>query len=449
MNAGSKPQIRADKYKLRQDNTLFVFFVAVIFSAVSAAAQVSQNYQRVPGIIHVHTKASDGIFSVEEIAKRAKSKGIKIVILTDSAMRKAQYSPLPFLRSIINKTVELNSVLKYGPGKYLKEIETANKSNPDMVIIPGVEVSPFYYWEGNYFRKNLVMHNWHKNILVIGLDKSSDYKYLPMVSNGKSRFNQYQGDKGSAPYQDLIDYVNEKGGLCFWSAPEVKTETTYAGIKLLTLSYYEELLHTSGYTGFAAFFEGYRKIGEPAGVWDEVLMEYCKGKRGKPVWTIGEIDYHYEGEAGGKTIDEVQTVFYLPNVAQDFSPAKISRQSILNALRSGKMYALWKTKEYGLILDKFFIDVDGKPLIMGDEITSSGRVKIYCNIISSDGKAKPVKVKVIKSGSILKIFEGFTPMNVRFQDSNLEKGRKIYYRLDIEGKYPHRIFTNPVFVNIK
>ena len=68
-----------------------------------------------------------------------------------------------------------------------------------------------------------------------------------------SPFDQYHGDQGIAPYQLLIDYVNEKGGMSFWNYPETKSGIRKMGpIFVHTAPYPEVLLKSKGYTGFAS-----------------------------------------------------------------------------------------------------------------------------------------------------------------------------------------------------
>ena len=166
-----------------------------IFVCISLCAlwlSFCYGYEWVPGIIHVHTKVSDGIFSIEDILRVAARNGIRVVILSDGFSRKVQYSPLPFLRGTINKTIELNSVSRYGADNYLTDICKANGKNTEVIIIEGVEASPFYYWEGSWFNKNLIMKNWNKNILVTGLENADDYKNIPCISNKKSSYRLWR-----------------------------------------------------------------------------------------------------------------------------------------------------------------------------------------------------------------------------------------------------------------
>ena len=162
-----------------------------------------------------------------------------------------------------------------------------------MTIIAGVEAVPFYYWGGSYFNNNLKLINFHKHLLVIGLERPEDLEGIPSISyNNPLRFeiwespehlayslnstqdygwylqkksgaykidelyvkkektpfiiiglvillagvifmlnnfpfcsplyDQYHGDRGSLPYQNLIDYVEKKGGMVFWAHPDIE-----------------------------------------------------------------------------------------------------------------------------------------------------------------------------------------------------------------------------------
>jgi hypothetical protein len=50
---------------------------------------------------------------------------------------------------------------------------------------------------------------------------------------------------------------------------------------------------------------------EPGGIWDDVLLEYCKGKRTRPVWGISTADFHKDGGAGVK-LGDFSTIFLVP-----------------------------------------------------------------------------------------------------------------------------------------
>ena len=60
------------------------------------------------------------------------------------------------------------------------------------------------------------------------------------------------------------------------------------------------LQETKGYTGFSIFYEGYKKVGKPGGLWDVILIEYCQGLRKKPIWAIGGLAFDRGGELSSR-----------------------------------------------------------------------------------------------------------------------------------------------------
>lgn len=175
---------RIDELKLAQNRMPFFVFCFIasyfLFSILCLNAFAQGRWE--PAAIHIATTVSDGNLTVEQVAGIARSKGVKIVIITDRDSMKWEYGLWPF-RYLIKKTVEMNSVSKYGVDNYLKLIELESKKNKDMVILPGLEVSPFYYWSGSPIYGNLRIGDWHKHILVFGLTSPKDYKELPVLTN--------------------------------------------------------------------------------------------------------------------------------------------------------------------------------------------------------------------------------------------------------------------------
>ena len=450
------------------------------------------------GVINITTNVSDGRYSIEEIVERAKKKGISIIMLSDHFLLKVEYGIFPF-RNLIKKKFEKNSIFTYGIGNYLEKVKKINEKYTEVILIPGVKVTPFYFWEGSILKKNLTLRNFHKEMLIFGLEEK-DLENLPVIGNyplnlkdlisplllicfsiflirkkkvvkyrlrflkfSSSYFpyrkigililmfslvaliNNLQTRKihqyknfGEIPYQLLINYVNKKGGFIFWSAPEAKSLKIINKIKLLTKPYPESLLNTKDYTGFACLYEGYKIISKPAGIWDKVLNKFCNGKLKRPVWIIGEVDYHGEKN---KSIDEVLTVFNLK---------EFNEKNVFKTLKEGKYYVVRKTDKYRIILDYFTIsDNRGKIGIIGDVIEIESFPEVNIKVKSSDGKKRLVKIRVIRNGKIIKFIKKKMPVQVKFIDRNLERGRLSYYRLDIETNYPHKLLTNPIFVKLK
>jgi len=460
-----------------------------IFPGVTALFMLAVPFIHAPAAIHMSSTVSDGQYTISELVGIAKKNGIKVAIITDRDQMKWEYGLWP-LRKIIKKTVEEGSVLRYGAKNYLKEIEAAQKENPDIVLIPGVESAPFYYWEGNPLANNLKIFNWHKHMLIIGMEKESDYRNLPLVSNRKGlvlpfgfkdifylwpviiliagiyclrkrkfnytdaggrslgphslpwqifggiliatslvllfenfpfrsyKFDQYSGDKGVLPYQNLIDYANRRGGLTFWAHPDIANISQRGNVGIETPEHGRDLLSAQDYTGFAIFYEGYKETGRPGGIWDQVLNEFCEGKRKSPVWTIG-----------GMAFDHGDLNFLMRDVRTVILAPHLDKAEVLNALKQGRMYVL--LADMSLILDKFEVNLVNKPAI---EI--SGHF--------ADGRKDIVQINLIRNGTIVKTFEAAAPFNIKYDDNYFEKGKKTYYRLEIRSP-KGQLFSNPIF----
>ena len=357
-----------------------LIFALLLISNLTLAG----DYQQVAGLIDLRTTFSDGAYDLESLVQLAKKKGFDVLFINDHDRVAMEYGLLPF-RNILKKRVELNSINKGGAKNYLNSIRDAEKNHPDMIIIPGSETAPFYYWTGSYFRKNLTAHNHEKRILTIGLENAEDYRGLPIIHNDlstrftanflpavfiflipivlgtfllrwkgvyrisgiiigvlsilfiintnpfrSSPFDQYHGDQGIAPYQQVIDYVDSRGGLTFWNYPETQSGVRKMGpIFVNTLPYPEVLNESKGYTGFAVLYGDNITVTEPGNMWDKVLMAYCKGERDRPVWGIATADFHKEGDAGEK-LGNFPTVFFV---------REKSKKEVLDALKNGRMYS--------------------------------------------------------------------------------------------------------------
>ena len=155
--------------------------IIVIWCSV-VQVSFAEEFTQASAAIQISSTVSDGKYSIPEIITIAKKNNIQIVILADYDLARWEYGLWP-LRNVIKKTREENSVFKYGIRRYLHEIENIQKTSPDLILIPGLESAPFYYWQGSPFNNSLTLKNWHKHILVMGLEKLEDYENLPIIGN--------------------------------------------------------------------------------------------------------------------------------------------------------------------------------------------------------------------------------------------------------------------------
>ncbi len=132
--------------------------------------------------IHVHSTASTGMLSLEALAQRAEEQGLDALILSENFTLRYDYGLRP-LEGLLKHTVAFPSVMEYGIERFLNEVHAVQQRHPNLIIVPGVEVAPHYYWTGSLLGRDLTMHNAQRNLLVIGLDRAEDYASLPARGN--------------------------------------------------------------------------------------------------------------------------------------------------------------------------------------------------------------------------------------------------------------------------
>ncbi len=482
---------------------LFALVLNLAFSRVFAA-----ELTQAPAAIQISSKVSDGKYSIPEIVNICRQEKFKVVIIADRDLMRWEYGIRPW-RNIIKKTVEADSIFKYGLRRYLNEFKSIQDSNPDLVLIPGIESAPFYYWQGSLFSNDLEIIDWHKHLISIGLNDLADYQGLPIQGNKKGlalpfgpknlvlfwplillaggilcfkkriydyrdekgralgpcsqgwrysgiglillavifltnnspfvyyRFDQYQADLGAKPYQNYIDYVSQRNGLTFWAHPEAENKQRIGAVCVRTEKHPYSLLETKDYTGFAVFFEGFKTAGKINGIWDNLLKEYCSGRRKNPIWAMAGLSFDSSGNLKDY-LKLARTVLLLPDLTEG---------EVIKAMSSGRMYALMGKNSGKVILNKFRIKdpAIGLEKGMGEslEVKTSPQVEVDLDLLN--GQLKPFKIKLIRDGEVIKTFESLAPCSLTYLDERAPTGKKYYYRLEIQGPDVVAV-TNPIFV---
>jgi hypothetical protein len=464
-----------------------------VFLALLAAPAAGADYIQIAGLIDTRTVFSDGAMSVEALAGLAKARGFEAVFFNDHDRLVMEYGIFP-LEHLLRKREALNSIHERGAAAYLEAIRQARRNFPEMILVPGAESVPYYYWTGSYLAGDLTAHDHEKRLLAVGLEKAEDYEHMPILHNGfstrhaarffprllifagvliiglvlirekqrltrvvgaiacvgsallmvntmpfrSSPYDQYMGDQGIAPYQLYIDFVNAAGGMTFWNYPETRSGIRPLGpIRLNTPPYPEVLEQASGYTGFAAIYGDTITVTEPGREWDSVLAQYCRGERNQPVWGIATADYHKETGAGG-ALGNFPTVFLV---------RRKSREDLLEAMRAGRMYASRSRYPQRLILNEFSVSdsLRKEKATLGEEIDISGKPRIRMAVSSTVPVDGPVKIRLIRAGEVIRTLDATLPFEAETVDEGAEAGVKTYYRLDVRG--PAGVLVgNPVFV---
>lgn len=275
--------------------------------------------------------------------------------------------------------------------------------------------------------------------LILGYALYQEFPFLPL------KYTQYQSDAGVGPFQELIDYVEEKNGLVFWAHPEVSHEELRPvnipllsqTIKINTDAYYQYITEAQNYTGYAIFWEGIKVIGKPGGLWDVVLEEYINGYRKKPVWALGELDFEESNKLSQVT--ETNTFIFA---------RERSRAGIYEALRTGRMYS---TRQYWgnrVVLDDFAVyDMQTEQgAFLGETLLiDSYPVAIHVKLRALEKGSATKLVSIFKNEELLKSYRFSQALDEWFVDrEDVESGA--YYRLFMGEPQNITLVTNPVFV---
>ncbi len=135
------------------------------------------------GAFRVNSEVSAGKNSFEDIAAIAVDSDFDFVVFTDQFIVRGEYGLPPF-RNVIRYVKNRRSILTYGIKNYLEGLATAQKRFPEVVLIPGADVAPIYYWTGSPFDKaSLQGHRWSQQLTVLGSRDEAFYRGLPVIHN--------------------------------------------------------------------------------------------------------------------------------------------------------------------------------------------------------------------------------------------------------------------------
>ena len=138
---------------------------------------------QIPIVAHVHTTWSSGNRSLDTAVAQAEALGMRGLVLTENYELWFEYGLRPW-RRLIRKVITFPSVSGRKAEAWLAEIAAVQARHPGVILIPGVEVIPYYYWTGSLLGGDLAMDDAQRNLLVVGLTRAADYRALPLVGNG-------------------------------------------------------------------------------------------------------------------------------------------------------------------------------------------------------------------------------------------------------------------------
>lgn len=471
---------------------IFVIFLSIFGHIPQVDAQRNSPYSQVRGLIDLRSGFSDGAHDIEELIRLASSRGFKVLFINDHNRISISYGLPPF-RRIFKYTKEYPSIATHGAANYLNAIDVAASKHPDTILIPGCLTSPFYFWTGSWLKKDLTLNEYDRKILILNFERPEDYEGIPSISSGfslrytkellpgltlflvpfvigliflrwrgmyrrmgiiiiivaalaivdynpfrGSRYHPYGGDRGIGPFQEVIDYVNERGGYSFWNYPEQRSGIRRHGpVNVRTPPYPQVLTESRDYTGFAAIYGDRITVTDPGHEWDRVLNEFCRGDRKRAPWAISTADFHEEGRWGLK-LGAYPTTFLV---------REFSKRAVLEALEKGRMYSSRSDGRKWPRLDYFYVSSsESGRAYMGESLVTTAFPLIRLKVSYYPETIAPITLLLIRGGKLIKQFSGRTPLEVEVLDKEILPGKKTFYRIIDKKKH---LTSNPIFVTYR
>ena len=480
---------------------------SLVVSHAAPAAAPRPPLVPIAAAVHVHTTFSTGTEDLDALVQRARAGGLRAVLFTENYALHFAYGLAP-LDGIVRWREAFPSVAPARLPAYLEAVRRARERHPDMILVPGIEVIPFYYWTGSLLDGNLTMHDGQKNLLVFGLERAEDLRALPIVGNGRPlRAAQWPLRLsplvlvGAAAWLFRLRRVRHTR----WRAYRLRREVHYRGAAaalaalavLLALDgvlagnpYWRPEAGSRGYAPHQATIDAVVERGGAA-VWSmPEARDFGVHRRAGASVTIRTDPYPealtatqgYTGfgalyadtttaEAPGGRWDQLLLEFQagrrrgwpvalgeaafhgagqagkrLEDVQTVFLAAAPTPAAILEALRAGRAYAHIRVPEFALVLEGFAVNGAG----LGETARAEGGTppRIAVAVAASDGKAHPAEVRLIRNGAVLAERKGATPLALDLEDREAPRVGPWYYRLDVRGERGARLLTNPIFVAV-
>jgi hypothetical protein len=317
-------------------------------------------------------------------------------------------------------------------------VQSVADALPVLLLIPGVAAllrrRPVRRRLGRGAIIVVRQRGWLRGTLLCVIGATALVRGWPFTTD---RYPTWQ-DAGVAPYQLLIDRVEQLGGVSVWSFPEAYDigEQQYGPVRVrwLTEPYADDLLKTFRYTAFGAVYEDTSTFERPGGGWDRVLGEYARGERSRPAWAVAESGFH--GLTAGKQVGPLQTVFLVENKTE---------AGVLDALRRGRMYAVQRTRELGFDLTQFVVTAGSASAGAGEtlKVPAGTPIELSVAVEASDGRSHDVRLAIVANGRAVALERGGTPFRTVYRTTT--DGTPLVLRMEARGSQ-QRVLSNPIFV---
>ncbi len=464
-------------------------------------AGAAEGLERLPAVLHLHSDLSTGDFSLEQLSTMAEKDRIGALLLTENYLLRVEYGLPPF-RALTRAVREERSVLDLGIDRYLARVAEANRANPRILIVPGVEVLPHYYWTGSPLALDMSVHETQKNLLVFGLPGAA-LRALPATGNkigGLGWSSVLDAVPGLLLVPGIYLLTRKRRGLRRVGrvVVVVSQRRWLAGSALCAVA----VVALVRAWPFAV--DPYPPYGDFGLVPHQDLIDYVDRLGGATVWSFPEAR-----DAGERWMGPVKVSWYTPPYPDDlmrtarytafgavyedttrierpgdswdrllgeFAAGDRSRpawavgesgfhgftagktlgkvrtvflveerteRAVLDALKRGRFYAVEQEGGAELALTEFSVRAAGAAGVSGDLVrTSAAALDITVALEASGAPAREARVTLVRNGAVVRVWTGAPPFRTVYRDAY--DGSPTFYRLEVRG--PGRLLTNPIFV---
>ena len=469
---------------------------------VTYAAGAAEGLERLPAVLHVHSDLSTGDFSLEQLAAMADKQGIGALLLTENYLLRVEYGLPPF-RALTRAVREERSVLDLGIDRYLTRVAEAGRANPRVLIVPGVEALPHYYWTGSPLALDMAVHATQKNLLIFGLPAAA-LRSLPVTGNKV-------GGLGWSSVLDALPAVLVLPGVYLLSRKRRGLQRVGRVVVVVsrrrwlvgsTLCAIAAVALVRAWPFGVDLYPPYRDLGL---VPHQDLIDYVDRLGGVTVWSFPEAR-----DAGERWMGPIKVSWYTPPYPDDlmrtarytafgavyedttridrpgeswdrllgqfaagdrsrpawavgesgfhgFSAGKTlgkvrtvflveerTERGVLDALKRGRFYAVEQEGGAELTLAEFSARAGGVAAISGDLLRAAeaSPVDITVSVEVAGAVAREVRVTLVKNGAVVRAWTAAPPFRTVHRETF--DGSPTFYRLDVRG--PGRLLSNPIFV---
>jgi hypothetical protein len=165
---------------------IYYYIVWLLFYIIPTFINAENNKQNTlktyRGILRVESKVSAGLKNFDEIVSEAKAHSLDFIIISDQLIVKVEYGLPPF-RNIFKLYKTRPSIISYGVEKYLMELNAVDEKYNDILVFPGADVAPYYFWEGFPLPGKLKCNQYSQQLTIFGSDSPEFYKKIPIIHN--------------------------------------------------------------------------------------------------------------------------------------------------------------------------------------------------------------------------------------------------------------------------